>query len=395
MKEIRHKERTCSMNALRSLVVIAAVGLVAATVPAAAPAPSAAPAGAVKPTPDWPCWRGPYHNGITASPRKWATAWPAEGPKKLWTAKIGPGYSSMAVASGRVFAGGWGDPKVVGKPKWDSLFCVDAETGKVLWTAALPTTGENKNIGTAPTPAVGGDVVVAISNSGGVAAFDVKSGQPLWTREMEKDFKSKAPGYCWAASPMVLGDVVIIGGGAHGIGLDRKTGKTLWQSDPSTAACISPVPCEIDGEAAVVLLTGAEMSAVRPADGSVIYGSPLKEISWKVRMPLYADPIVSGRQIELGGIWLTLDGGKVKWDKPGVAGHPIIVDDVLLVFGIDGTLTLARTGPDQFQELARAVIFPGYKDGEQASHTVTAPAFADGRVYLRKVDTITCIDLRE
>ena len=48
---------------------------------------------------DWPNWRGPRHDGISreALPK-------ADFSKIAWRAKIGVGFSSMAVADGRVFA---------------------------------------------------------------------------------------------------------------------------------------------------------------------------------------------------------------------------------------------------------------------------------------------------
>ena len=49
---------------------------------------------------DWPNWRGPNHNGISAE-TGWLAKWPANGPAKLWKASVGLGFSSVAVANGR------------------------------------------------------------------------------------------------------------------------------------------------------------------------------------------------------------------------------------------------------------------------------------------------------
>ena len=45
---------------------------------------------------DWPNWRGPAHTGISAEPVP-----KADLSKIAWRAKIGVGFSSMAVAEGR------------------------------------------------------------------------------------------------------------------------------------------------------------------------------------------------------------------------------------------------------------------------------------------------------
>ena len=78
---------------------------------------------------DWPCWNGPDQNNI--SKEAFLTTWPAEGPKALWTAEVGIGFSSFAVAGGKAYTLG-----NVEKKK-DVLHCFDAETGKEAWSLSL------------------------------------------------------------------------------------------------------------------------------------------------------------------------------------------------------------------------------------------------------------------
>ena len=42
---------------------------------------------------DWYRWRGPNFNGISQE-KDWLAKLPAEGPKQLWKAKVGIGFSS-------------------------------------------------------------------------------------------------------------------------------------------------------------------------------------------------------------------------------------------------------------------------------------------------------------
>src|SRR5678815_1505820 len=37
---------------------------------------------------DWPCYRGPQHNG-TSREKGWLDQWPDQGPKTLWKATLG------------------------------------------------------------------------------------------------------------------------------------------------------------------------------------------------------------------------------------------------------------------------------------------------------------------
>jgi hypothetical protein len=54
---------------------------------------------------DWPNWRGPQHNGISDE-TDWIGDWPAFEPVILWEQQVGTGFSSIAVADGRVYTMG-------------------------------------------------------------------------------------------------------------------------------------------------------------------------------------------------------------------------------------------------------------------------------------------------
>src|SRR5438552_4495982 len=52
---------------------------------------------------DWPQWRGPGRNGISAETGL-LKEWPKEGPKLVWEVKdIGSGYSTPAVVGDRLY----------------------------------------------------------------------------------------------------------------------------------------------------------------------------------------------------------------------------------------------------------------------------------------------------
>src|SRR5688572_6136112 len=52
---------------------------------------------------DWPQWRGPHRNGISAE-KGLLAEWPKGGPKLLWQVKdAGSGYSTPAVVGERLY----------------------------------------------------------------------------------------------------------------------------------------------------------------------------------------------------------------------------------------------------------------------------------------------------
>jgi outer membrane protein assembly factor BamB len=75
---------------------------------------------------DWPCYRGPGHNGIS-SETDWNSTWGVSGPKVLWRKSLGTGFATTAVADGRVYNMGNGDKKT------ETVYCLDAKTGQELW----------------------------------------------------------------------------------------------------------------------------------------------------------------------------------------------------------------------------------------------------------------------
>ncbi|PYI88974.1 MAG: alcohol dehydrogenase, partial [Verrucomicrobia bacterium] len=102
---------------------------------------------------DWPRWRGPDLNGISKE-KGWTTAWPREGPTQLWKASVGTGFSSVAVAQGRVFTlGNTGGT--------DTVYCFDAAAGKELWrqSYACSLDPEYHEGGPGAAPTVDGDKV--------------------------------------------------------------------------------------------------------------------------------------------------------------------------------------------------------------------------------------------
>src|ERR1700732_10531 len=74
---------------------------------------------------DWPCWRGPRHDGISRETGL-LTAWPKDGPRQLWKGELFGGFSTVVVVGRRVFT----QPK---EKNQEVLVCLDAATGRDLW----------------------------------------------------------------------------------------------------------------------------------------------------------------------------------------------------------------------------------------------------------------------
>ena len=69
-------------------------------------------------------------NGISKE-KNWTTVWPKEGPKQLWKANVGMGFSSVSVSEGSLYTMG-------NKADEDTVYCFDASTGKEVWKHTYP-----------------------------------------------------------------------------------------------------------------------------------------------------------------------------------------------------------------------------------------------------------------
>jgi len=85
---------------------------------AATPASTSTPRG-------WPQWGGPDRNFV-APPADLATAWPENGPKKIWRRPLGDGFSSI-VSDGATLYTLYRDGAD------DVAIAIDAKTGDTTW----------------------------------------------------------------------------------------------------------------------------------------------------------------------------------------------------------------------------------------------------------------------
>ena len=99
------------------------------------------PCGPARPSEsDWPCWRGPNHDG--KSPDTGVQKhWPEGGPRLLWRVPgFGAGFSSPSVAGDRVF--------VTGELQGDLVASSLTLDGRILWQKTIDTACTPRPAGT-------------------------------------------------------------------------------------------------------------------------------------------------------------------------------------------------------------------------------------------------------
>jgi outer membrane protein assembly factor BamB len=192
-------------------------------------------AGSAQDTPpntDWAQWRGPNRDGVCTETGL-LKEWPKDGPKLLWSAKevnkgknVGTGYSSVAIASGRIYTLGDRDGK-------QHLICLDEPTGKALWaTPFSPTWGDG---GPRCTPTVDGTRVYGMSPHGILVCAATEDGQILWKKDLKADFGGEMmSGWSYSESPLVDGDKLICTPGGKKtamVALNKESGSVVWKCE--------------------------------------------------------------------------------------------------------------------------------------------------------------------
>ena len=408
-----------------------------------AAAPCAAPLEAAE---GWPQFRGPGRNGLS-SEKGLLKKWPKEGPALLWTAKgLGTGYSSIAIAGGKIFTLGDREGK-------QQVIALDLESRKELW--AVPLGGPWDDGGSRGTPTVDGDRVFAIGAHGDLVALEAASGKELWRKSFEKDFDgAMMSGWKYSESPLVDGDQLVCtpgGKDAALVALNKSSGDLIWKASlpddlgpkgKDGAGYSSCVVAEVGGIRQYVQMMGRGVVAVAAKDGKFLWGyNKVANDVANITSPLVKGNLVfcttsygtgsallkltaqgggikaeevyflNGGQFQNhhGGVVLVGDHiygghgqnqgqptcidmktGKILWKEkgPGEGSAAVICADGLLYFRYDnGVVALIEANPKGYKLVAS---FATPKSGGPAwAH----PVILDGKLYLRWVDSLLCYEL--
>ena len=403
------------------------------------------PAGAA----DWPQYAGP--NGNRTTPEKIQKTFPANGPKTLWRVPAENGFSSFAVSGGRAFTTVLRE--VEGAPR-ETLVALEAGTGKELWFAALGIvkinnggqdgTADNKGgDGPRSTPSVDGDRVYVLSAKLALFCFEAKSGKQLWSKDLMKEHAGRNISWDNAASPLVSGDLVFVGGGGPDqslLAFDKKSGDVKWKAHDEKITHATPVVATILGQRQIIFFTQSGLVAVQPTNGKLLWRH-----AFKYNVSTAASPVVGGDivycaagygvgstavkisqengEFKATELWFSkgnqpvanhwstpvyfqghlygmfsfkeygkgplkcveLATGKVKWEQPNFgSGQVILAGDIVLALSDKGELVTVATNPNQYTELSRAQVVAG--------KCWSSPTVAGGKIFVRSTKEGVCLD---
>ncbi|MEZ6132847.1 MAG: PQQ-binding-like beta-propeller repeat protein [Planctomycetaceae bacterium] len=410
---------------------------------------------------EWPQWMGPKRDNVwreTGIIEKF----PDGGPKVLWRTPIAGGYSGPAVAGGKVFITDYvtkDDVKVGNFERkeftgTERVLCLDEATGNQLWKHEYPVKYTiSYPSGPRCTPNVDGERVYTLGAEGHLFCFDIPTGKIVWSKDLKKEYGTKAALWGYAAHPLIDGDKLLTlagGSGSHIVAFNKSTGQELWRSSTSTEQGYSP-PTIIDyaGARQLVLLKPDAVASINPEDGSEYWSVPYEASNGSIIM----SPIRMGEYLYVAGYSNKSLMLKLNSDKPGatevwrdkkniicpVNVQPFLVDNVL--YGFDqkgvmrairlpdgerlwetqdvigkrpagsetaflvrhedrfwmfnelGELIIAKLSPKGYEEIDRAKVIEPSNLAFGRDVVWSMPAFANKHAYIRNDTEIICVDL--
>lgn len=384
---------------------------------------------------DWPQFLGPRRDGSYLGAI--SSTWPKEGPAKTWEIPIGEGFAGPLIAGGKVFL-------FHRQANEERLDCLDASTGKKVWSNAYPATYRDDfgfDPGPRAVPTIANGRAFTYGPDGIISAVNAADGKTIWRLDAKKEFASRKGFFGRACSPLVYGDLVLlnVGGTKSIVALDVATGKTRWQFGDDEASYSSPTLAVLSGQTNALFLTRKELVALDPLKGTALFEyafTPQINASVTAATPLVdgnlifvsasygagaaslrfekgsvqkvweADDVLSNHyatSVHRNGLLFGFDGrqeqraslvcvdwktGKSKWRKDAYgSGTIILAGEHLLILMETGELVLAEASGTAYKEVHRAQIL--------GSGVRSHAALADGFLYARGKDKLVRLDLRK
>lgn len=355
---------------------------------------------------DWPQWRGPFFNGSTdeqAAPASWTMT---EGI--AWVSPLpGPSGATPVISKGRVFV----TSTVKGSGDFVAI-CLDARTGKVLWqkTAGSDPRKFPRNNLASPSPAADGERVFFLYGEGTLVGFDYE-GNPLWSRDIEKEYGNLALQFGYSNSPLLYDGKLFVtvirrdkpyrDPQASGpldsfvLALDPKTGQDLWKHvrktnafDEGMETYSTPTPFVRGGKAELLFTGGDFVTAHDPATGQELwrfeYWREKVRDSRIISSLVTGDGLVFGARHKHNGVFALEppagegEAAKIVWEFDEAApdcGTPLYYDGRLYVF--DG---LRRKAVTCLDPKTGKTFWQGRVGGR--SPWWSSPTAAGGKLYL-------------
>lgn len=390
---------------------------------------------------DWPGYRNALRDGI-ARDQQIRTDWESEPPKLLWKHPVGAGWGSFCVVGDRVFT-------QEQRGEDELVVCYDVSTGKQIWTQTEPVRFSETLGGVGPraTPVFEEGRLYTMGGTGILNCLDAATGKPVWSHDLLKEGDLKNLTWGMAGSPLIHDDLVIVNQGVSPAAADKKnqaviafdklSGKKVWSSGTHKPSYSSPQYAVLNGTPQVLIFNAKGLEGFSLEDGQSLWffewanhagcnaaqpipldddsvflgagyglGSARIEIApgkssektaqvkeeWKsLSLKLKFNSAVKQDGYVYGldeGVLtcLDLETGKRQWKRGRYGyGQLLLVDGYLIILAEDGRVELVEANPEKYVQRGKFQAIEG--------QTWNNPALARGRLFVRNSEEAACYDL--
>ena len=262
-----------------------------APAPESPPEPASVPAApAVKPAMRayWTDFRGPRRDGHYDE-MPILTKWPAQGPERLWRKPIGGGYASFVAANGKVFT-------IEQRRNQEIVAAYDVNTGQEVWSHGWEALFQESMGGDGPraTPTWHEGRVYALGAEGELRCLDAGSGRRIWSKNILRDNGAENLQWGMAASPLIVDEkVIVLPGGSGGrsvVAYHKDSGEPVWRALDDKQAYTSPMLVTLAGKRQILVVSGSRAVGLNPQDGALLWEYP-----WRTSFDINsAQPVITG-----------------------------------------------------------------------------------------------------
>ena len=382
-----------------------------------------------------------------------STSWLEKRNAQKWKTPTPLGFSSFSCEGTKAFT-------LIAEEDEDGLMrevCIalDTLTGKHLWKTWLcrmdyksgggNSGASNNSGGDGPrsTPSVFNGKVWVYDSDMNLYCIHANTGKILWDVQVLKEHAGRNIKWKNSSAPLIEGDLVIVyGGGADQslLAFNRETGKIVWKTGDETATHATPIATTIHGVRQVIFFCTSGLVSIAPKTGNELWRQAFPFKVSTAASPVVAGDLIycsagygvgaglykinkSGSQLTSSEVWrkkndmfnhwstpiyhdghlygmfsfkkygngplqcIELKTGKIKWSYDGYGpGNVILSGDNLIALADNGELCVVKATPTKYQELARRKILSG--------KCWSTPILSNGLVLARSTEEAVCIDAR-
>ncbi|HEU4596087.1 MAG TPA: PQQ-binding-like beta-propeller repeat protein [Pyrinomonadaceae bacterium] len=380
----------------------------------------------------WTNFRGPGRDGRHTEAALKSNL--GAGLPLLWRQPVGGGYASFVVADGAAFT-------IEQRRGQEVVTAYSIENGRELWAHGWDARfRESTGDGPRATPTWDAGRLYALGGTGELRCLDARTGRALWSKNILTDNGASNLTWGMAAAPLVVDEKVIVQpGGSSGksvVAYNKMTGAPVWKVLGDEASYTSPMLVTLAGRRQILAVTARRVVGLAPEDGSLLWEHPWSNSSGiNVAQPIVVTPnrffisagygkgaslvevASAGKGLAARSVWennfmknkfnssvfheghvygldegimtcMDVSTGERKW-KGGRYGYGqvVLVGGILVVTTEEGEVVFLKPTPAQHTEVARFNALSG--------KTWNVPAVADGRLLVRNETEMACYKLTD